>query len=63
MGRLGRLAFPAILLVAAYYALFGGEYSVFDVRSARRELVDARAELERLREENQRLEARVEGMT
>lgn len=62
MGRLGRLAFPAILLLAAYYAIFGGEYSVLDVRSARRELVEARGELERLREENLRLEARVDSL-
>jgi cell division protein FtsB len=29
------LIMPALLIVAAYYAMFGGEYSLFELRSAR----------------------------
>jgi cell division protein FtsB len=29
------LVMPALLTVAAYYAIFGGEYSLFELRSAR----------------------------
>ncbi len=35
MRRLGRLVMPAVLIVAAYYAVFGGEYSLVELRSAR----------------------------
>jgi cell division protein FtsB len=44
-------------VVAGYYALFGGEYSVMEVRQTRRALDEARAELEALRAENTRLSA------
>ena len=40
-----------------YYAVFGGEYSVLEVRRARVELREARVELERLKEENDSLRA------
>lgn len=40
----GRVVVPGLLLIAAYYAVFGGQYSVFDVRSAR-----ASTESERVR--------------
>jgi cell division protein FtsB len=35
--RLGRLLCPAALVLAAYGAIFGGEYSVFEVSRARRD--------------------------
>jgi cell division protein FtsB len=35
MGRIRRLVLPALLGLALYYALFGGEYSVFELRRAR----------------------------
>ena len=35
MGKLKRLVLPGLLLVAVYYAVFGGEYSVFELRSTR----------------------------
>ncbi len=57
MGRVGRVLFPAILVLALYYALFGGEYSIFELRSARNELVRLQDELERLQEENDSLRA------
>ena len=42
MGRVRRVILPALLGLALYYALFGGEYSVFELRRAR---------IERAREE------------
>lgn len=57
MGKVGRFAFPAALVLAVYYAVFGGEYSVLEVRRARAELQEARAELERLRGENDSIRA------
>ncbi len=35
MRKLLKLIMPALLLVAVYYAVFGGEYSVFELRRAR----------------------------
>jgi len=57
VGKVGRFAFPAVLVLAFYYAVFGGEHSVFEVRRARAELQQARVELERLRQENDSLRA------
>lgn len=57
MKRFGRIAFPALALLALYFALFGGEYSVFEVRSARAEAEQLRAELAALRAENDSLRA------
>ncbi len=36
--RLGRILVPGLLLAAVYYAVFGGEYSVFELREARQAL-------------------------
>ena len=47
MGRLKKILLPGILLAAVYYAVFGGEYSVFALRRAR---ADARSEEASLRE-------------
>lgn len=57
MRRAGRIAFTAALVLAGYYAVFGGESSIFEVRRARAELRDARVELDRLRTENDSLKA------
>ncbi len=62
--RLGRrLLAGALLAVAAYYALWGGEYSAFDLRRLARErreatdgLARARAEVDSLRRLATRLE-------
>ena len=35
MNRLAKIMLPGLLLVAVYYALFGGEYSVFDLNRTR----------------------------
>lgn len=45
MGRLKRLVLPALLLLAVYYAVFGGEYSYFELRRSRKELARQQAEL------------------
>jgi len=35
VGRLKKAVVPAVLLIAGYWAVFGGEYTVFDVYRAR----------------------------
>lgn len=56
MRRLKRLVLPGLLLLAVYYAVFGGEYSYFELRRARAaaereqaELVERRRQLDSLR--------------
>jgi cell division protein FtsB len=56
------LIFPALLLVAGYYALFGGEHSVFEVRSARLSHEQARARLDSLAADNAALAARADSL-
>ena len=48
MDRLKRSIVPALLLVAVYYALFGGEYSLFELRAARAAVVTERVALAEL---------------
>jgi cell division protein FtsB len=60
--RLTKLLLPAVLLVAAYYAVFGGEHSLLDVRRARAEMAVAAAELDRLRVANDSLRALVDSL-
>ena len=57
MGRLTKLLLPAVLLVAGYYVVFGGEHSLLDVRRARADLAAAAIELDRLRVANDSLRA------
>lgn len=57
MGRLTRAIVPGLVLVAAYYALFGGEYSLLELRSARAAVVTERVELERLEQQLDSLSA------
>ncbi|HSM62031.1 MAG TPA: septum formation initiator family protein [Longimicrobiales bacterium] len=47
--RARRLLLPGILVVAAYFAVFGGEYSYFEVRRARDAIARESAELTELR--------------
>jgi cell division protein FtsB len=47
---------PALLIVAAYYAIFGGEYSLFELRSARAAVVAEQAALGEL-------EARIDSLS
>lgn len=49
MGRLKRFFLPAVLILAAYYAVFGGEYSLTELRAARAAEERERAELDELR--------------
>lgn len=51
------LLIPAIAGVGGYFALFGGEYSVFDVRDLRDQTEVRSAELAALRAENDSLAA------
>jgi len=48
---LKRLVVPGLLLMSAYYAVFGGEYSVFELREARADVVEEQARLELARTE------------
>ena len=57
-----KLLLPAVLLVAAYYTVFGGEHTLLDVRRARAELVVAAAELDRLRVANDSLRVLVDSL-
>lgn len=57
MKGLRRLLFPVLLGLAVYYALFGGEYSLFEVREARRTTEAEAAELRRIQEEIDSLRA------
>jgi cell division protein FtsB len=51
MGRLTKAIVPGFFLVAAYYALFGGEYSLLELRSARAAVRVERVELTRLEQQ------------
>ena len=48
MHRLKRAILPGFLLLAAYYAVFGGEYSWFELREARAAVEQEEAELAEL---------------
>lgn len=52
-----RLVLPAVLLAAVYFALFGGEYSVFELREARDALAAERARVAELERQLDSLEA------
>jgi cell division protein FtsB len=49
--KLKRMVVPGALLLGAYWAVFGGEYSLFEVRGARVAREAEAAELERIRHE------------
>jgi cell division protein FtsB len=48
VGKLTKAIVPGLVLIAAYYALFGGEHSLLELRSARAAVLTERAELARL---------------
>lgn len=62
MRLLKRIVLPALLLLAVYYALFGGEYSIFELRQARIDIDEARLELAELRERIDSLSARADSL-
>lgn len=45
MGRIKKFLLPALLGLAVYYALFGGEYSLLELRRARTEIQAKELEL------------------
>jgi cell division protein FtsB len=58
-----RLLLGALLLAgAAYFALFGGDYSLLELRRIKRELEQERARLEVAEAEAARLRARVDSL-
>ena len=59
---LRKLVFPALLGLAGYYAFFGGEYTLLDVRGIHHRTQVAQAELEALRNESDSLGKRVEAL-
>jgi cell division protein FtsB len=62
VGRVRRFLFPALVGLALYYALFGGEYSLQEVRRVRRDTEEQRRELEALRSEIDSLRAWVDSL-
>jgi cell division protein FtsB len=52
----GRLILAALIAVSAYFALFGGEYSVFEVRRVRAENLDLEQRLTELERTNDSLQ-------
>ena len=62
MERLRKLVFPALLGLAAYWAVLGGEYSLLEVRRARQATEAEAAELARLRAEIDSLQARSDSL-
>jgi cell division protein FtsB len=59
---LRKLVFPALVGLAAYYALFGGEYTLLDVREIHQRALVADTELGALRTETDSLRNRVEAL-
>jgi cell division protein FtsB len=57
VGRLKRFVMPGLLLLALYWAVFGGEYSIFEVGRARRARELEALELEQMRTEIDSLRA------
>lgn len=53
---------PTLFGLAVYYAVFGGEHSIFAVREARADIVAETAETERLRARLLSLERRAEAL-
>ena len=59
---MGRLLFSGLFLVAGYYALFGGEYSVPEMLRFANETKEASVALERLRFGTDSLATRAEAL-
>ena len=62
MGLLRKLLLPAIAGAAVYYAVFGGEHSMFELRSTRARIGQEQGELDRLRTEVDSLSARADSL-
>ena len=48
IGRITKVIMPGLLILALYYAVFGGEYSLFELYDARSLAVEERAQLDDL---------------
>ena len=57
MVKVRRLILPVLLGLAVYYAVFGGEYSLWELHRARREIDVQKGELAVLRQEIDSLRA------
>jgi cell division protein FtsB len=62
MGRVKRLLLPALLGLAVYYAVFGGEYSLLELRRARAEIAAQEKELAALNQTLDSLRAWVDSL-
>lgn len=62
MGRLSRPLLFGALAMAAYFALFGGRYSVFETRSAEHQREVLQARLDSIERVNAALEARIDSL-
>ena len=60
--RIVRIALALVLGVALYYALFGGEYSVFELRRLSTRVEQEQQRLDSLRVEVDSLEARADSL-
>ena len=55
--KIRRLILPTLLGLAAYYVIFGGEYSLLELRQAREEIKVLRGELAQVQAEVEHLRA------
>lgn len=62
MVKVRRLILPTLLGLAVYYAVFGGEYSLLELRKARKEIQAQEVELSLLRAEVEQLRARADSL-
>lgn len=62
MVKAKRLVLPILLGLAVYYALFGGEYSLLELRHARNEIKAQEQELNLLKGEVEYLRARADSL-
>jgi len=60
--KLRKLVLPVLLGLAGYYAVFGGEYSLLELRRARQEIEAKEMELNELRAEVEYLRARADSL-
>jgi len=57
-----RVLLPGLVAMALYFALFGGQYSVFEVSRVRTDIVVESAQLAALRNETDSLRARTDSL-
>jgi len=60
--KIRRLLLPLLLGLAVYYAVFGGEYSLLELRKARKEIKAQELELNLLKSEVEQLRARADSL-